>query len=303
MVATMALVTVVNVRGVRQASWTINLFTVAKLLPLALVVVLGVFQIDRSILETQIVAAPKWSDAVLLLMFGYGGFESAVVAGSESRDPKRDTAFALVIGMLAITLIYCLIQIAVVGVLPNAAQSKAPIADTLAQLVGPAGLTLGSLAVLISVYGWLTGFSLMSPRIFYSMASRNELPRFFGKVHEDFRTPHVAIILNSAIALGLGLVSNFGQLATFGAISRLGIYIATCGSLIALRRKSGEPATFRLAAGPVFSIAGIGFCLWLLSTRQLSQAWFLPVVIVLGFAIWIAMSKVRRPVIVAAMES
>jgi amino acid transporter len=289
----MILVTTINVSGVRRASWTINLFTIAKLLPLALVSAFGVFHIERSILATQEVAAPKWSDAVLLLIFAYGGFESAIVAGSESRDPKRDTAFALITAMLATTLIYCFSQLVVIGVLPNAAQSKAPIADTLGQLLGPAGLTVGSIAVLVSVYGWLTGFSLMSPRIFYSMASRHELPEMFARVHHDFRTPYVAIIVNSAVALGLALAGNFVQLATFGAISRLGTYIATCAALIALRRKHGFPETFRLAGGPIFSIVGIGFCVWLLSTRDLNQAWFLPVVVALGFVVWVAMSGAR----------
>ncbi len=288
MIFTMTLVTVVNVIGVRQASWTINAFTIAKLLPLVLVIILGLFQFDRSVVDTQAVAEPKWTDAVLILMFGYGGFESGIVAGSESTNPKRDTAFALITAMVGITVIYCLIQIAVVGVLPHAADSKAPIAETLRVLIGPFGLTLGSIAVIISVYGWLTGFSLMSSRIFYSMADRNEFPAIFATVHPKFRTPYIAVISNSAIALGLGLVSNFGQLATFSAISRLGIYIATCASLIALRKKLGEPVTFRAPGGPVLAIIGIAFGLWLLSTRKLDQAWFLPVVLVLGLLAWFA---------------
>jgi amino acid transporter len=294
MIFTMTLVTVINVIGVRQASWTVNAFTIAKLLPLVLVIILGLIQFDRSVLETQTVAEPKWTDAVLILMFGYGGFESGVVAGSESRDPKRDTAFALITAMLAITVIYCFIQLAVVGVLPNAAASKAPIAETLSVLLGPVGLTLGSIAVIISVYGWLTGFSLMSPRILYSMADRNEFPKIFASVHPTFRTPHVAIIVNSAIALGLGLISNFGQLATFGAITRLGIYMATCAALIALRKKLGQPETFRAPGGPVLAIIGIAFGLWLLSTRKLDQAWLLPVVVAVGGLMWISMRTRRR---------
>jgi amino acid transporter len=251
-------------------------------------------QFDQAVLETQTVAEPKWTEAVLILIFGYGGFESGIVAGSESRNPKRDTAFALITAMLAITVIYCFIQLAVVGVLPNAAASKAPIAETLSVLLGPVGLTLGSIAVIISVYGWLTGFSLMSPRILYSMADRNEFPKIFASVHPRFRTPHIAIIVNSAIALALGLISNFGQLATFGAISRLGIYIATCASLIALRRKLGQPGTFRAPGGPVLAVIGMAFGVWLLSTRRLDQAWFLPVVVALGGLLWLAMRSRRQ---------
>ena len=224
-------------------------------------------------------------------MFGYGGFESGVVAGSESKDPKRDTAFALIVAMIVITAIYSLVQVAVIGVLPNAAASKAPVAETLGQLLGPVGLTIGSLAVIISVYGWLTGYSLMSPRIYYSMAARGELPSTLAQVHARFRTPYIAIIVNSVIGLGLGLASNFAQLATFGAISRLGIYIATCAALIKLRKTMGEPTGFRAPGGIVLALVGIGFCIWLLSTRSFAQAWFLPIVVALGFAIWMFGSR------------
>ena len=291
MIFAMTLVTVVNVIGVRQAAWTVNAFTIAKLLPLAFLIVLGCLSFDSSVAATQKVADPQWGEAVLLLMFGYGGFESGVVAGSESKDPKRDTAFALIVAMLTITVIYSLVQVAVIGVLPNAAASTAPVAETLGELLGPVGLTIGSIAVIISVYGWLTGYSLMSPRIFYSMASNRELPQSLARVHPRFRTPYVAIIVNSVIGLSLGLISNFGQLATFGAISRLGIYMATCAALIKFRRTLGEPSGFKAPGGIVLAVLGIGFGLWLLSTRSLAQAWFLPVVVALGFAFWMFAAK------------
>ena len=291
MIFAMTLVTVVNVIGVRQAAWTVNAFTIAKLLPLALVAVLGLIHFEPGVASTQRVADTRWSEAVLLLVFGYGGFESAVIAGSESKDPKRDTAFALIVAMLTITLIYSLVQVAVIGVLPDAAASKAPVAETLGQLLGPAGLTLGSVAVIVSVYGWLTGYSLMSPRIYYSMAARGEMPRSLARVHERYRTPYVAIIVNSAIGLGLGLVSNFGQLATFGAISRLGIFMATCAALIKFRKSMGQPTGFRAPGGVFLATIGIGFCVWLLSTRSLAQAWFLPIVVAIGFAVWMFASS------------
>jgi amino acid transporter len=295
MIAAMLLVTVVNVAGVRRASWTVNAFTIAKLLPLAFVIVLGCINLSPAVMSTQAVPELKWADAILLLIFGYGGFESGIVAGSESRDPKRDTAFALITAMVGITIIYCLVQLAVIGVLPDAASSKASVADALGVLIGPAGITLGSIAVIVSVYGWLTGYSLMSPRIFYSMAERGELPRILGSVHPEWRTPYVAIVVNSAIGLGLGLVSNFGQLATFSAISRLTIYITTCAALIALRRQRGMPEGFRAPGGPALALIGVAFGIWLLSTRNLEQAWFLPIVVVVGVAVWLGM-RARGPV-------
>jgi len=237
------------------------------------------------VLDTQQVANPRWTEAVLLLVFGFGGFESGVVAGSESVDPRRDTAFALIVSMIAVTAIYVLVQITVVGVLPHAAGSTAPIGAALARLAGPAGVTLGTIAVLLSVYGWLTGFALMSPRIIFSMAERAELPHFMAHVNERSRVPDAAIVVNSAIGLALGLAGDFGQLATFAAIAKLGIYSTTCGALIVFRRRHGLPAGYRAPGGVALAVTGIVFCLWLLTTRSLAQAWFLPVVIAAGAAI------------------
>ena len=286
MILGMAVVTGVNVRGVRHASWLVNAFTIAKLLPLAAIIAVGLFSLDREVLAAHRVADPQWTEAVLLLVFAYGGFESAVVAGSESRDPKRDTAFALVVAMTAITAIYALVQLAVVTTLSDAAQTSAPVSATLGVTLGPAGVTFGSVAVIISVYGWLTGFGLMTPRILFAMAQRGELPRVLARVHPVTRIPDAAIILNSVLALACGLASSFGQLATFSAISRLGILGLTCASLIALRRKWGLPEGFQAPAGPLFAVSGVLFCVWMLSTRSLQQAWFLPVVILAGVVVW-----------------
>ena len=68
-------------------------------------------------------------------------------------------------------------------------------------LLGPAGITLGTIAVLLSAYGWLTGFALMSPRIIFSMAERGELPHVLAHVNARGRVPDAAIVVNSAIAL------------------------------------------------------------------------------------------------------
>jgi APA family basic amino acid/polyamine antiporter len=122
-------------------------------------------------------------------------------------------------------------------------------------LLGPIGITLGSIAVLLSAYGWLTGFALMSPRIIFAMAERGELPHLMAHVNQRGRVPDAAIIINSAIALGLGLAGDFGQLATFAAIAKLGIYSTTCGALIVLRRRSDLPGGYRAPAGPLLAIA------------------------------------------------
>jgi len=282
MTIAMALVTAINITGVRMAAWTTNVFTIAKLLPLVLLVALGLPQIRSEILATQAIDRPDWREAVLLLVFAYGGFESMVIAASETRNPRRDTAYALIAAGAIVTLLYCLLQIVIVGVLPDAGGVTTPVASALRALLGTSGATLGSAAVVLSVYGWLTGFTLMMPRVLYSMARHGELPAVVGRVHPRFRTPHVAIIANAVLALAMAIYSSFSEAATLAAIARLVVFAVTCAALIALRRSHGPSPGFQLPAGPIVSVAGVGFAVWLLSTRSVTQLGVLGGVIVVG---------------------
>ena len=281
MCAAVALVTGINVVGVRQAAWSVNLFTVAKLLPLVLLAILGLARLDDTVLASQAVTAPDWTHAVLLLVFAYGGFESAMSAAGETRRPREDTAFALVTAMLAITALYAVVQLAVVGLLPAAAASQAPIADAL-EVTFRGGLVLGSVAAVVSTYGWLTGFALLVPRVPFAMAERGELPAAIARIHPAFRTPWVSILLGSAVILALGLRGSFAATATLSAISRLLVYGVTCAALFALRRPGAPTAGFTLPGGRAIAVLGIAFTVWLLSTRSFAQAWLVGAIVVAG---------------------
>lgn len=285
------LFTAINVRGARQAAWTVNLFTVAKLLPLLLVIVLGLVYLNRDVLATQRVAEVRWSDAVLAMVFAFGGFDVALIAASEVRRPREDTAFAIIVGMLIVTAVYTLMQLSVVGVLPHASGSQAPIADALRATLGAGGAVLGSAAAAVSAYGWLTGSALLLPRLPLSMAARGELPQLFGRVHQAFRTPHIAILSCSFVALAMGLAGSFAATATLSATGRLVVYVFMCGALLVLRRRGHPPAGFVLPAGNVLAIVGIVFSAWLLSTRSFAQAWIIAAVIGAGVLVQLIMRR------------
>ena len=282
MTAAMVIATAINVTGIRIAAWTTNVFTVAKLLPLVLLVAVGLPQMSARVFASQVVAQPEWREAVLLLVFAYGGFESMVIAASETRDPRQDTGPALIAAGVGVTVIYCLLQLVIVGVLPEAGRSTTPVASALGEVLGSVGATIGTAAVIVSVYGWLTGFTLMMPRVLYSMATHGELPSVLGRVHPDFRTPHVAIVVNAIVALAMGLYSSFAQAATFAAIARLTVFASTCVTLLALKRQGGPAPAFRLPGSSVIAIAGAAFSIWLLATRSSTEIWILLMVIASG---------------------
>ena len=282
------LLTALNVIGVKQATWAVNLFTVAKLLPLGLLVALGLPRIGGDVLATQAVPALDWPAAVLLVVFACGGFESAVIPAGEALRPRRDMAFALLVAMAGIVVLYASVQLVVVGVVPHAASTgSAPISAAFRELLGGAGSVAATVAVLVSTYGWTSGFVLATPRILLSMADRGEVPRVLGAVHPRFRTPHVAILANAALALALAVYGSFAWAVTISVVTRLLVYLLTCGALVILRaRRPHEAPGFRLPGGTALAVLGIAFCVWLLATRSYEQTWILLVILGAGVAVW-----------------
>jgi len=288
-----ALVTWLNVIGVRTGARTVDLFVIAKIVPLLFLVILALPRFSSAVLATQHVPTRDWTQAILLLVFAYGGFEAALIPAGEVKDPRRDSAFALLVGMGVVAALYMLVQLAVVGVLPNAARSPAPVAATFGVLLGAAGVTLGSLAAMISTYGWTLGSTLNSPRILYSMADRGELPAVFARVQARFRTPLVAIVAYALAGLGFAAYGNFAANATLAAIVRLVTYALAAGSLLVFRRTAAPPG-FRLPMAGVVAPAAIAFCVWLLSTRTFTQAWILVAMVAVGAALWLFSARGRR---------
>jgi basic amino acid/polyamine antiporter, APA family len=287
MCAVTALVTALNVIGVRQGSRTVDVFTLAKLLPLLLLVALGLSRIRSEVMATQAVATPDWTQAVLLLVFAYGGFEAALIPAGEAKDPRRDSAFALLTALAVVAAVYALVQLTVVGTVPRVAAVRAPVAAAFGALMGSGGLVFASLAAMISTYGWTVGAALTSPRILYSMAEQGMLPAQLARVHPRFRTPDISIYAFAAGGLAFGLAGGFAANATASAIARLVTYALVCGSLLVFRRRAQmEVPGFRVPAGAAVAVTGMGFCALLLSTRTFTQAWILLAIMAVGLVLW-----------------
>jgi amino acid transporter len=294
MTVVMGAITAINVIGVREATWTIDVFTVAKLLPLALLVLFGMPAFDSATAATQAVAQPQWREAILLLVFVYGGFETPLLAAGEFRRAQRDSAFALLAALGVIATFYMLVQLTVIGLVPDAAGSRAPIAAAFQVLIGPAGVLVASVAVMVSIYGFTTGSVLHTPRLLFAMAERGELPAVLGRVHPRFRTPVVAIVVYAVISLALALYGRlqpeggFQWNAIVSAIIRLVTYGLTCVALLVFRRRAQVVAApaFRAPAGGVVATLAAAFCLWLLVTRNWTYTGLLLAVMAVGLLLW-----------------
>jgi basic amino acid/polyamine antiporter, APA family len=133
----------VNVRGIRQSALLINLFTFAKLAPLAVFIVVGSWFIDVSRLTPLgPVSLNGASTGALLLVFAFGGYEVIGIPAGEATDPRRHVPFAFVTTILAVTVVMTLAQIVAMGTLPNLATSATPLADASLLFLGGAGAML-----------------------------------------------------------------------------------------------------------------------------------------------------------------
>jgi len=292
------LLTFINIRGVRAGAQVSNLFTAAKLVPLFAVIILGIFVLQRqqwSIASTPI-ASPgtsQWLKAMLLLVFAYGGFETALAPMSEAKNPRRDAPFALFTALLLCTVIYALIQWVVVGVLPNAAHSQRPLADVARLAVGPVGAALVAVGALISFYGYLSAKILAMPRVPFALAEQGDLPKAFAAVHRRFHTPYVSILVFAALVWGLALVGDFKWNVTLSAVARLLYYGVGCAALPILRRKQpeGADAMFQLRAGTFFAVLGVILCALLVTRVDFGQSMILVATIALAFLNWVMVTR------------
>lgn len=264
-----AAIAAINIRGIRQSSLVVNLLTAGKILPLCLFIGAGLFVIEGS--RVAVDGPPSLqalSSSGLLLIFAFGGYEVIPVVAGETRNPRRDVPFALVMTIVVVTLLMTLAQVVAVGTLPGLAASKTPLADAAARFLGASGAALMTLAAVLSASGNNMGQALSGSRNLFALAEQRDLPGFFGRVHAIYRTPANAVLVTAAVALGLALSGTFQSLAAASAISRLVVYVATCASTLRLRgerfRDVVPPAAFVVPFGPVIPAAAIGIALVIL---------------------------------------
>ena len=129
--------------------------------------------------------------------------------------------FGLFTALLACAVIYGLIQWVVVGVLPDPGHSQRPLADVARIVMGSGGSVLIGMGALFSIYGYLSGNMLATPRITFALAERGDFPSLFAAVHPRFRTPYFSIFVFALIVWLLAWFGTFAGNATLSAGSRL----------------------------------------------------------------------------------
>lgn len=287
------LLTWVNVIGVKQGANAAVVLVIAKTLPLIFFVAVGIFAIDWSRV-TAMEAPPmgSLSEAALLLLFAYAGFENTAAAAGEYRNPRRDVPFALLTMITSVTLLYTLVQLVAVGTLPGLAQSDSALAEAATLFIGGWAGVVMTVGAIVSIGGNMGNTTLAGPRYLYALARDGFGPAFLARVHPRYRTPAAAIITQSTIGIILALSGTFVQLAMLSIVARLATYIGTAAAVPVLRRRFGNrEGALRLPGGYAIPGAALVICLVFLASATGANLIAGLLALIVGLAIY----KFRRP--------
>jgi APA family basic amino acid/polyamine antiporter len=291
--------TMINLRGAGLAARLNTVATVAKLLPLLLLAIVGLFFINTDNLTwVQAPAAADVARTSLLLIFAFAGIEGALAPSGEVRDPARTVPRAIALAMIGITALYLLLQVVAQGILgPGLAQSTvSPLADAANAALGGWARTLLLVGASVSMFGYLGASTFSTPRVIYAFARDGFLPLRLAAVHPEYHAPSAAIVTQSAISLALAMSGTFERLAILANVSALALYLG-CALASWKLRSTGVTidgkAPFRMPFGAVLPWLTCVVIAWLL-TGLAQQEWIaFGVCVAVGSLAYLLRSKRR----------
>lgn len=260
-----AVLTAVNIAGVRFGVRTQNVLTVAKVVGVAAVV--GVAVIAGGLPEdggvVALAAEPlPLAVALILVLFSFGGWNEMVFVAAEVKDPKRNIVRAMLLGMAVVTIIYLAVNLAFLGVLGfgGLASSQAVAADTVATVFPAAAGVAVAVLICLCALGAVNGLIFAGARIAYAVGQDHHLFRALGRWSERTESPVRALALQGALAVGLILaLGSFIDTVMYTAAAVYLFYLATSVAVIVLRIREGAASrTYRATGFPVTTIV---FCL------------------------------------------
>ena len=257
--AVIALLAALNYRSLKWGAGLENVVSGAKVIALAAlgVVAFTMGESTAGALSGPITFAPSsWSGfglAMVTVMWSYSGWSSSAALAGEVRDPARNMPRAVLGGVSVVIVLYLVTNAAYLRLLPveAIAGSRLVAADAMSRVLGEAGASLVALLVVVSTFGAVQAALMFNPRIFYAMASDGLLFAPIGRVHAEFRTPHLATLFTAALGIVYVSVRSFDQLAQAFILGVWPFEILMVWSVFRLRRLQPDaPRPFRTPGYP-----------------------------------------------------
>jgi len=291
-VLTLALLTLVNCFGVRSGSNVQSGLMLLKIAAIAALVALGWWFAPIASQAAHSVTGSRSSigaigAALTPVMFAYGGWQTASFVAGEMRDPRRDLARGLLLGVLGVVLLYTAVAFVCVYVLgpSGLAASTTPASDVMRLALGQRGATLIALAIAVSTLGFLSQGMLTAPRVYFAMAEDGLFFRSVAWVHPVSRVPVVAIVLQGVAAAAIALSGTYGQILSY-VVSVDFIFFGLTGAALFVfqRRNPDQAVAFRAPAHPFTTGLFVAACVIVV----IATVWNNPINSMIGYAILLA---------------
>ncbi|PYQ53945.1 MAG: amino acid transporter, partial [Acidobacteria bacterium] len=231
-----AALTWINITGLRTGAVVQNIFTVAKVAAVAVLVVIAIVsgRGDASHFRPLVGVAlgpeglkiglfAALGVAMSKALFAYDAWNSVTFAAEEIREPERNLPRALMLGTLGIMVVYCsavAVYLYMVPIQEMYAIKDNRIASEAAQrMMGPAGAAFIAIAIMVSTFGCVNGLILAGARVLFAMGRDRLFFRRMAEVHPTYRTPVPALLLQGAVAAGLTLTGTYSDLLTLSAFA------------------------------------------------------------------------------------
>jgi basic amino acid/polyamine antiporter, APA family len=270
-----------NILGIQIGAAIVGLSTIAKYGALAVMVLLA-FAIGGQHGATTAnftatagpVDAGLFGLALISVLWAYDGFGDLSYVAGEVRDPKRTLPRALILGTVAIVVIYLAANFAYLYVQPvdRMAKSSLVAADTMQALIGQVGVGLIAVVVMISTFGSVNGSMLVNPRIFFAMAEDRLFFQTMARVHPRFKTPHIAILLTAGLGVFFVLTRTFEQLADTFVLTMWPFYALSVAAIYKLRRSRPDlERPYKVTGYPVVPALFILGAIYLIANALITE--------------------------------
>jgi len=274
-IAAIALVTAINVRGVRLGGWVMDAFTAAKLAALIGLIAAAFLSGKGSAANLLPLWPDRWTHSLtagfglsmISVLWAYDGWTTVTLTAGEMKSPRRNVPLSLVIGTIAVIFIYLAANLGYAYVLPRPLMAASPrvAADAAGVVFGRFGAAFVIAGILCSTFGTMHGCVLGGPRCLYAAAAAGTFSRNFSRVHPRFHTPAVAIL---ALGLWGGLLTLSGtyeQITAYVVFGSWAFYALTALAVIVLRRKMPDaPRPYRAWGYPYATLAFVAIAGWFL---------------------------------------
>ena len=280
-----------NYVGVRWGSLVQNLTTLAKYGGLLFIILLA---FSLGLPQTGGHYTPAVPDgsfhiaafglALVSVLWAFDGWADLSFVAGEVKDPRRTLPRAIIIGTVAVIVIYLLANLAYLAVLPveEIRRSRLVAADVAERLMGAPGVIFVALTVMLSTFGTLNGTLLTAPRIFFAMADDGLFFKKVAAVHPRFHTPYVSILLTTGLGVVFVLLRTFEQLADTFVTAIVPFYALAVASIFVLRKRADYDPPFRVPLYPIVPALFIVATCFLLGNALIDPTSRWPTMAVLG---------------------